>query len=115
MENNHKREVKAYIRKLKSLLEKNYGNSELYSPGKISKILLSKKLQPRYRKYAYAVFLSREAFVSLYGESAFGRYETLRGELGEHFICSDINLDSVASFAEDAGSSSHEADFDISE
>ncbi|MEI2743060.1 MAG: DUF6559 family protein [Candidatus Competibacter sp.] len=82
-----KRAIKSYIRKLPSLLAKDYGKSKTYTPKQVKRTIERSGLSVSDACYGIAMFSGREAFDQYHqevGESC--NYDAIRSEIADlHF------------------------------
>ena len=69
IENFHKRcSIKNYVRVLSRLLKKRYGKHKRYSAKQIKEASEAAGLDPRFLKYAYVIYMSRQDFDAMIKE-----------------------------------------------
>jgi uncharacterized membrane protein YgcG len=101
---NRKRAIKSYIKKLPSLLAKDYGKSKTYTPMQVKKTIERSKLSVADACYGIAIFSGREAFNQYHeetGESC--SYDGMRSEIADqhfHGNC-DFGVSDVTSVSSD--------------
>ena len=80
-----RRAFKPYAKDLPALLRKDYGRSDYYTPAQIAKTLQRHNLSQKYAIFAYAAYMSKDAFRESFPENEAG-YESLRQEIADgHF------------------------------
>lgn len=109
------RAIKSYIKKLPSLLAKDYGKSKTYTPKQVKKTIERSGLSVSDACYGIAMFSSREAFDQYHqetGESC--DYDAMRTEIADqHFQGnSGFEIGDIASVSSDYGGGFDAGGFD---
>jgi hypothetical protein len=73
--------ARKYARQLPVQIREDYGASKLYTPEQIEKSVIRAKLPVDYIRFAYAAFMSEEAFQSIFGMGSPESYQYLRSAL----------------------------------
>ena len=93
---NRKRAIKSYIKKLPSLLAKDYGKSKTYTPMQVKKTIERSKLSVADACYGIAIFSGREAFYQYHeemGESC--SYDGMRSEIADQYFQGNCDFGST--------------------
>jgi len=112
---NRNRAIKSYIKKLPSLLAKDYGKSKTYTPKQIKKTIERSRLSVTDACFGIAMFSGREAFDQYHqeiGESC--DYDGMRSEIADkHFNGNgDFEVTDIASISSDYGGGIDAGGFD---
>ncbi|BFM51276.1 DUF6559 family protein [Marinomonas sp. THO17] len=87
LRNSEKKTIQSYIKKLPSLLEKDYGKAKYYTPMEIRSTIVSNNLCVEDLRFAIAIFSNQKNFESYHqeiGENC--DYESMRKEIGDTFF-----------------------------
>jgi len=109
------RSIKSYIKKLPSLLAKDYGNSKTYTPKQVKRTIERSGLSVGDACYGIAMFSSREAFDQYHheiGESC--DYDAMRSEIAEQHFHGNaaFEVSDIASVSSDYGGGFDAGGFD---
>lgn len=98
-----KRAIKAYIKKLPRLLDRDYGGDGRYTHRQVQRAVERHNLPPAYTPYAVAMFSSREEFEEFQEETGDSSdYQTLRGEIADRHFEGETSFEAGAIEAEAA-------------
>lgn len=100
------RAIKSYIKKLPSLLAKDYGASKTYTPMQVRKTIERSGLSVDYSCYAIAMFSNRELFDEYHQETGENcDYDAMRTDIANQHFHGDAEFSSsdISALSYDSG------------
>lgn len=89
-----KRAIKSYLKKLPTLLAKDYGGSQSYTPQQVKKTIERNKLPVIYSSYAIAIFSNLDGYNQYHQElGEICDYDALRGEIADKHFSGNSNFE----------------------